>query len=450
MPITTFQWKNFPTTGGTTTGGIGSSATNLCSSDGTNKATSCGFGRFFNPRAYKWESEPFDIPSDFLVSNTYSTGFKFSVKFLSSAITPNSTWSIYLELVQVTGTGPVTYGTVYPLSDTTVPGALLNRSDEPICEQFYYSPGTDPDNGTISAGKYVLRIRFVTSNAVSSNNVCFDFDDIGLVIATNLSGDYEGDPSGLSQPTWSTGTASVTVDSTGRLVSSATLTKSAQSSVTCNDNGVPNGVLSHCATPSVKAIFHTIGYPKNQSGYDVIPFIAAIDEITIPYQSGAYTWTKTGVIHEDTNNTYKSFFTIPEWSTEDSFTFVNKTFEVTTPSKPARTLTINYVGGVFTANLSGAITANINLDSFVVYGYNTKLCTSSIEDDSLYPTITIPAGSTYAEGGDTPMTCTSLKKKLSVGGGVNGSYRANTNVFDINGHSITLMVAAQTCTPYPC
>lgn len=449
MAITSFSWKNFPTTGGITTGGIGSATTNLCTSDGTNKATSCGFGRFFDPRAYKWESEIINIPTEFRASNTYSTGFTFSVKFLSSAVTPNSKWSIFFELVQVTGTGPVTYGTVYPLSDASAPGALLERTDEPVCEVFNYSPGTDPDNGVIPAGNYVLRIRFVTSNAVSSNNVCFDFDDIGLVIATNLSGDYEGDATGFNQPSWDVDVTSVSVDSSGRLVASDTLTKSAQSSVTCNDNGSANGILSHCAVPSVKAIHYTIGYPKSQSGYDVIPFIASIEEKDIPYQSGAYTWTKTNVVHEDADNLYVSFFVVPEWSPNDNYTFINSVYEVPTPSKPARTLTINYLAGEFFANLSGPITANLTVSGFTASGYPANVCSGSPIESDTFPSSTILAGGTVVSDTSGGLSCSSNRRKLGSSGTVAGTGLSHGQTVNVNGHVITLSINTS-CVPNAC
>lgn len=455
MPITSFSWKNFPTTGGITTGGIGSSSTNLCNSDGTNKATSCGFGRFFDPRAYKWESEPFDIPSNFVVPSTYATGFTFSVKFLSSAVTPNSTWSIYLELVQVTGTGPVTYGTVYPLSDYTAPAALVNRTDEPTCEMFVYSPGTDPDNGIISAGKYVLRIRFVTSNAVSSNNVCFDFDNIGLVFTTALSGDYEGDLNGLSQPLYLARVTNASVNTSGKLISDVSITKSTQSSVSCPDNGIGD-VKSHCATTEVACTYYSIGYPKNQSGYDVIPFFATIESFTIPYQADAYVWTKTGVVHEDANNTYLHFFSVPEWSTEDNYTFVNKTFQVPTPAKPARTLSVGYNGGQFSATLSGPITVDLSVVNFGVEGFEPpeykgqSPCTNLIETDDWTPASTIPAGSTNVTQTNNGLTCNSARKRVYITGNVNGVSRTNGSTFDINGHQITLNISGTNCTIYPC
>ncbi len=67
---------------------------------------------------------------------------------------------------------------------------------------------------------------------------------------------------------------------------------------------------------------------------------------------------------------------------------IGQTIAVANPSKPARTLTVGYYGGQFSATLSGLLTDPLSLRDFSVTGYEEPEyrgqtpCQNMIESDN--------------------------------------------------------------------
>jgi hypothetical protein len=398
-------------------------------------------GLHSNPDAgadvYIYETSPITITSSFGLMGSL-TSFRYSV--VKPAWSSGASWSMVVELIPYTGPG--SYGTPFRLDNGT---ELTNQTRSATCDLWSwnpYSPKFDPNPGVLS-GQYVIRITISSNNTNNSGLNCVRFDEI--IMDWTILAATDAEPNGLTEPSFSTSTGTSTVNSSGELLADVTLNKSAQSAVNCAGGSGVNPSL--CGLTAVAGRHIAVRTSKTTGD----SAITTSTGFSIPYQTGTWTYTVTGAIHEDANYTYKHFFEVQEWNSGET-DLENVFIECTTPSKPARTLSINYFAGVFTASLNGPITGTTTVTGLQAKGYSNNTCATHIETHNQGSPIVIVPGDLLEESADgsSPLTCDySIRRKIYNGASINGTGLSSGGTVDINGHTVTLSINSG-CNPYGC
>jgi hypothetical protein len=128
------------------------------------------------------------------------------------------------------------------------------------------------------------------------------------------------------------------------------------------------------------------------------------------------------------------------------------------PSYPANaTLTFdNYAAGTATFILSGILSAQIEITSWEVNGYNTGACIEATESDQYSTTITWTSGQSGVKTGTgfSAITCDAIRITktnslfVAVAGGSSGNY-SNGQTFTVGSTTVTVSINTA-CTGYPC
>lgn len=224
-------------------------------------------------------------------------------------------------------------------------------------------PGTSTDgcaiffedvNITLYSGRsYRLIIRFWTDNPNTSTQNFVTIDCIGSqsnVLSTEANENLDG----LSEPSYTKSTGTGTVDSNGALKADISLTKSAQSAVSCGTDDTQSSATPNCARSSVKGIYFVEKYDKSTGDY-----VSVTEEtFTITYGSSSSTpLSKTGVIFEDDTYTYKHFVGYEVWSTANAWDLQMAYQEFDTPTWPTKRLDLSFSS----VNVSG-LDADVSIE----------------------------------------------------------------------------------------
>jgi hypothetical protein len=407
---------------------------------GTNKGVHSNPDLVGSNDYYVYETTPITITSSFGLMGS-QTSFRYSV--VKPAWSSGASWNMVVELIPYSGG---TYGTPFRLDNGT---ELTGRTDNPTCQQWLWNPYTpkfDPNPGILS-GQYVIRITITSNNTNTSSLNCVRLDEI--VMDWTILDATASEPNGLTEPSFSTSVGGGSVNSSGELIGHVVLHKSAQSAVNCPGSGVNPSL---CGLSSVQGRHIII----RESKATLDRQMTSCTTFSIPYQTSTWDYTVTNAVHEDSQYKYEHWFEVQEWNS--GATDLESAFlKATPPTKPARTLSIGYAGGQWSASLSGPLTDDLRLENFYVTGYEMPeergdYCDASlaIENDSLYPHVTITAGGTSASQTNNGLSCSSYRKKVGGSGLVDNVSRSNGSSFDFKGHNITLNISGTSCSFYAC
>ena len=424
------------------------STNNACC--GTKSFSSAGLGFWgTSPTRYYELSTPLFTSS---VSNLNLTTVGFSYRItmpsypgstnIPPAAPPKWYFDVTLREYPDTGTG----FTDYNISNGTVQnsGNTKDYQNPSVdgCAAFY-----ETVNQALNLNySYQIIIRFWTdnTNTAPQNYVTIDC----IKTASNvLTDDVNEELNGLSEPTYSTSVGTGSVNTSGQLVADISLTKGAQSAVSCGTDTTQSSNTPHCALGGVKGIYYVEKVDKSTG--EVIS-INDIDTFTIVYGSSSSTvFSKSAAVFEDALYTYNHIFGYEVWSTENDYDVKMAYTLLTPPAKPSRTLTVNYYGGGFTINLNGPLIGTATVTGLDVKGYSNNLCTTHIESHYLSGSLTIYPGSTSAVDGGGGLTCNCLRRKLTNGATINGTGLSSGQTINIDGQTVTLSIVSS-CVPYAC
>jgi hypothetical protein len=408
---------------------------------GTNNGSwsSCPSNRFISTRTYFFRSPSFNIAlSSTVVANT---SFKFSIDFVN--VSSGATWKVDYELWNAD-----TNTKVGNLNNANLPELTGNTSVS--CRTWSYNPFRNPNPDpayTNLSGNYYVRLVLTTTNTNTATSNCCTVDDIWFYYG--VLSQVDAGVNGLSQPTYSTSTSNISVNSSGELLANIDFTKSIQSTINCSgSSGTGNTPL--CKLSSVKGIYQINKIDKSTGDGSFV----SVENITIPYQSGTYTFNKTSAKFEDSTHTYDHVFIYQDWAA-DGMNLEWKSIKVTPPAKPARTATIEYgitssTSGSFGVTLNGAFCSPLSFTNLLANGYSTKAGTKCIGLlGSASGSLSVSAGSTSNSSSTTSVGCALGYKvdpvTVSSNGTNVGTTSGTSTVFTINGQQLTVIVPSA-CT----
>lgn len=291
------------------------------SGGGTGLFTNCPSGRFSSAVALVFQSQVFDIGT--LSSTTVAnSAFRFSINFAN--VSGGATWAVNYELWSVS-TGKVGNLNVNPITG----------SGTVSCQQWTYNPIGGDNVFTNLTGNHYIRIVFTTTNTLNVTGNCVKVDDIWFYYG--ILSDVDAGTGGLTEPSYSSTTATGVANGSGQLKADISFIKSAQSSMNCSGSS-STGNDPLCKLTSVKGIYQIFRKDKSTEAVD----LNYTENVSIPYQSGTYAFNKTAALFEDASYTYEHVLSYEGWQS-DAKNLEWRSLKAVAPSWPTKTVTVKMI-----------------------------------------------------------------------------------------------------------
>jgi hypothetical protein len=307
---------------GMTFNNMGVSGDNYCAgSQAYSSATTNGFYKSpasgANTRFYRVLTPA--IPATVSDLNVVEIGIKYKIELPDT--TGSDAWTIRVIFRNITTPSDLVLGTI------TGNGTVG-------CTNWYFAPLVGGAALTLG-NNYRIVVEAETANTDMSTNNYVTIDDIFTNISLLSSDSDTG--SGLSEPSFTKNTATGAIGATpATLKADITLTKSAQSSVSCG-NSSSTGQTANCSLGSVKGNY--VIYRKNKS--TGAEDVSHSETFTITYGSGSSTvLSKSDAVFEDATYTYKHVAGYQAWHT-NGVQLVWKFVKFDAPVWPTKNLNFN-------------------------------------------------------------------------------------------------------------